>query len=522
MVAIAIVGLVLIGAVGLLGRRRGGFDLSAWTVGGRRYGRAATFFLQAGEIFTTFTFLGMSSLVLGGGVAAMYMPSYLVLGYVGMFLVAPLVWRLGKRYGYKTNSDFLRHPFNSPFLGRLTAVLAVVFFMPVIQVQLVGLGTIVSFMTGDTAAGTLNIVAAMAFILLFVVWSGLHGVATTSYLKDVLMVLALVVIAVGVFGQYQPEGGLHTAVLSGAERLMTIQPNGEYGYLWYTTSILVSAIGFGCMTLPVRWPAVLSGRSTKAVASNHVFLPLYTVSVTIPVLLGFYAVVHLDLGASEADSAILMLAQRSLPQWLLAVVLIGGASCAMVPATGGLISIVTLVSSNLVPSTFSESRRLLVSRVAAGVVSILALVLTLSRPDLMANLYLLTYGGMAQLAPANLLGLRNRVPVSAPAIIAGIFAGGMRRHRAHRVRPQRARCERGNPRSRRQPGRTGRRGVGRQSPQQAGKAGHAGSVSSLARLIPAPSESVPACTRPEESAVGESIVGHLGGPKSGVRDPGRW
>lgn len=421
MIVTALAGLLLIAVIGLLGRRGGGFDLSSWTVGGRRFGAVATFFLQAGEIFTTFTFLGISGVVLGGGVAAMYMPSYLVIGYVGMFLVGPLVWRLGKRHGYRTNPDMLRHRFGSPVLGGITAVLSIVFFMPVIQVQLIGLGTIVSFMTGDETTGTTSIVVAMVLVLLFVVWSGLHGVAATSYLKDVLMVLALVIIGAGVLLARQPEGGLFASVLGGARELLTIQPGGEYGTVWYVSSVLVSGAGFGCMTLPSSWPAVLSGNSARAVASNHVFLPLYTVAVAIPVLVGFYAVA--DGRSADGNAALLGMARETLPPWLLAVVLIAGAACAMVPAAGGLICVATLVSSNLVPSGMPAESRLRASRVTAGVVSALVLALTLGRPELMADLYLLTYSGMIQLAPANLLALRERVPVRAGAVLAGVIAG---------------------------------------------------------------------------------------------------
>lgn len=421
MIATALIGVVLIAVVGMLGRRGGGFDLSAWTVGGRRFGAVATFFLQAGEIFTTFTFLGISGVVLGGGVAAMYLPSYLVIGYVGMFLVGPLMWRLGKRHGHRTNSDLLRHRFDSPLLGGITAVLAIVFFMPVIQVQLMGLGTIVSFVTGDAATGTTSVVVATGLVLLFVVWSGLHGVAATSYLKDVLMVVALVIIGVGVVATRQPDGGVFGAVFDGARELLTIRPSGEYGTAWYVSSVLVSGIGFGCMTLPSTWPAVLSGRSARAVASNHVWLPLYTVAVAIPVLAGFYAVAGGHRG--DEDSALLSLAQQALPQWLLAVVLIAGAACAMVPAAGGLVVIATLVSSNLVPAGTPERKRLRAGRITAGAVSVLVLALTLGRPDLMANLYLLTYSGVIQLAPANLLALRGRVPVRAGAVLAGVLAG---------------------------------------------------------------------------------------------------
>jgi len=55
--------------------------------------------------------------------------------------------------------------------------------------------------------------------------------------------------------------------------------------------------------------------------------------------------------------------------------------------------------------------------------STLALVLGIFRPDLLANLLLLTYSGSVQLAPANLLGFLKRVPVGKGPVFAGLIAG---------------------------------------------------------------------------------------------------
>ena len=63
----------------LLGLRAGhgrDMDFEQWTVGGRGFGAIFVFLLMAGEIYTTFTFLGGSGYAYGNGG-----PAYYILGY---------------------------------------------------------------------------------------------------------------------------------------------------------------------------------------------------------------------------------------------------------------------------------------------------------------------------------------------------------------------------------------------------------------------------------------------------------
>ena len=58
--ALVVIGLFLAlsFALGLLARRGRTMNLEQWTVGGRGFGALFVFLLMAGEIYTTFTFLG--------------------------------------------------------------------------------------------------------------------------------------------------------------------------------------------------------------------------------------------------------------------------------------------------------------------------------------------------------------------------------------------------------------------------------------------------------------------------------
>ncbi|QGU01531.1 putative symporter YodF [Corynebacterium kalinowskii] len=423
MIIAAIIGIALMAGLGLLGRRQSMDTHSGWSIGDRGMSSITTFFLQAGAIFTSFTFLGMSGLTILGGISATYLPAYLVLGYIGMFLIGPIVWKLGSVFDYHTNADMVGHQFKSNFLTKVVAIISVVFFMPIVQVQIVGLGTMVSFATGDKSVGIWSMIGSTVLILLFVAWAGLRGVSMTAYFKDVAMVVALVVILIGVIAHYGSNGGMSSAI-SEMESLFIIESGTKtYGTVWFITSVIVSGIGLGAMTLPESWPAVLAADSSKAVSKNHVMLPLYSLSTLIPILIGFYAVKNLSIEKGEENSAILSIAAESLPSWLMGFVLIAGISCAIVPAAHCVISIATLISSNLVSDSITSDRRLLVGKGASAAILLLSLLLAVSRPDLMANLYLLTYAGLVQLAPANILACTKTERVNAKGIMMGMFTG---------------------------------------------------------------------------------------------------
>jgi SSS family solute:Na+ symporter len=209
-----------------------------------------------------------------------------------------------------------------------------------------------------------------------------------------------------------------------AEHLFYVAPGTKaFGVNWFVSSVIISGIGLGSMTLPESWPAVLSASKSRGVSKNHVLLPLYTLGTFIPIVLGFYAVTHLEVGAGQENSAILTLAANSLPTWLMALIVISGLSCAMVPAAHCVLSIATLVSTNFVPEGTKDEQKLKIGKIASSVILLLSLGMAIARPDLMANLYLLTYSGLAQLAPANVLSVTKQKFVGAPALLGGIISG---------------------------------------------------------------------------------------------------
>ncbi|MGW4488173.1 sodium:solute symporter family protein [Amycolatopsis sp. NPDC004368] len=419
--AFTIVGIVLIGVLGFVGRRKPAADLSEWTVGGRKFGALTMWFLQAGEVFTTFTFLGMAGLAFSGGVAAMYALPYVPIAYVVLFFLAKRLWRMGKERGYLTQGDFLEDRFSSKFLGTLSAVLGVIFVLPYLQLQITGLGLIVRLVTGDAASGNLSMVLGSVLIVAFVLWAGLRGVAATSYFKDAIMLVVLVVLIIAVPAHFAGgvSGVFHKIEQLHPEKLF-IHAGGN-DHTWFITSMLVSAIGVGLMTLPHSWPALMAARDPKVLRRNYTWMPIYELCLLLPMIIGFAAILVVD-KTSDPNGVLLTLSKDALPGWVTGLVVVAATATAMVPAAGILIGISSLVARNIA-RVRGERKQFWINHGTVVLASALALVLGIFRPDLLANLLLLTYSGSVQLAPANLLGFLKRVPVGKGPVLAGLIAG---------------------------------------------------------------------------------------------------
>jgi SSS family solute:Na+ symporter len=338
-----------------------------------------------------------------------------------LFFLAKRLWTLGKERGYLTQGDFLEDRYSSRALGTLSAVLGVVFVLPYLQLQITGLGLIVRLVTGDSASGTLSMITGSVLVVAFVLWAGLRGVAATSYFKDGIMLVALVVLIIavpthfagGIPAVFHKIGELHPEKL--------IVHSGANDHVWFITSMLVSAIGVGLMTLPHSWPALMSARDPKVLRRNYAWMPVYELCLLLPMIIGFAAILVVPKG-SDPNGVLLTLSKDALPGWVTGIIIVAATATAMVPAAGILIGISSLVARNIV-RVRGARKQFWINHGTVVLASTLALVLGIFRPDLLANLLLLTYSGSVQLAPANVLGFLERVPVGKGPVLAGLIAG---------------------------------------------------------------------------------------------------
>src|SRR5580765_4180815 len=171
-------------------------SLEEWTVGGRGFGTAFVFLLMAGEIYTTFTFLGGSGWAYGKGAPAFYILCYGSLAYALSYFLLPAIWRHASRAGFHSQADFFAARYRSRPLGVLVALVGVTAIVPYLVLQLKGLGIIVSEASYGALPVPVAVWISVTVLVAYVIVSGVHGSAWTAVVKDVLILG--VVVALGI------------------------------------------------------------------------------------------------------------------------------------------------------------------------------------------------------------------------------------------------------------------------------------------------------------------------------------
>lgn len=423
---LAIVAIVASGvAVGFFAGVRRRMDLEQWTVGGRGFGTVLVFLLMAGEVYTTFAFLGASGWAYSRGGPTLYVLAYLSLAYVVSFFILPQVWELGREHGMQTLSDFFGVRYHSRYLAGFVCIVGIVSFVPYVQLQITGVGIIVSVASFGAIGRTPAMAICVVLLMAFVFARGVRAVAWVSVVKDVLMVLAALCIGIGI--PYIHFGGIGPMFATLArvrpEHLTMPGATRDLGHAWYISTVLLTSLGF--YMWPHAFGAMFTAKSADTLRRNAVVMPLYTLTLAFIFFAGF-ATVLLVPGLTNGDLALLTVVRSSFPPWFLGLIGGAGALTAMVPASIFILTAATLFAKNLFRPLFApgmtDDQVAKLARAMVLVLGLVSLMLAIFSSTSLVSLLLVGYAGVTQFFPGVVLGLYwSRVTM--PGVFAGMIAG---------------------------------------------------------------------------------------------------
>jgi len=407
--------------IGFYAGARYKMDLEQWAVAGRGFGLLLVWLLMAGEIYTTFSFLGASGWAYSQGGPTLYILAYLTLGYVVSFYILPPIWEVGRKYRLQTQSDFFQCRYGSKYLAALVALVGVIFLIPYLQLQLTGLGIIVEVASFEGIGRTPAMLLAFALVAGFVWFSGVRAVAWVSVLKDLLLLCAAVTIGVEVPRIYFGGIGPMFAALARAKPAHLTMPGAtaNQGHAWFISTVLLTSFGF------YMWPQAMrssfTAKSGDTLRRNSVLLPLYTITLPLIFFVGFAAILIVP-GLKNGDLSLLTVVRQTFPAWFLGLIGGAGALTAMVPAAMQILTAATLFAKNLYRPIFAPSMtdaqvgRL--ARMMVLVITAIALYFAIYSSTTLVALLLLGYAGVTQFFPGVVLGLFSRRVTT-----AGVFSG---------------------------------------------------------------------------------------------------
>jgi solute:Na+ symporter, SSS family len=418
--------IVAVGAcAGFLARFHHKMDLEQWTVGGRGFGLILVWLLMAGEIFTTFTFLGASGWSYSKGAPVLYILGYAPLACVVSFFILPGIWRMGQQHKLQTQADFFQARYGSTYLSAAAALVGVVCLLPYVQIQLTGLGLIVETASFGQINRTEAMIVASVLVAGFVLVSGVRGVAWVSIIKDFLLLFAAFFLGFAVPRIYFGGIGPMFAELVRTRPSHLVMPGStsDLGHSWYITTVLLVACAF------YMWPqyiaAAYTARSGRILQRNAMLMPLYTITMPLIFFVGLTALLVIP-DLKNPDFALLAIVRKTFPAWFLGLIGGAGALTAMVPAAVQLLTGAMLYTKNLFRPLFAprmtDEGIVRVARIMVFVLTAGALMLSIYSSLSIASLLLLGYAGVAQLFPGVVLGLFSK-RVTAQGVFAGLVVG---------------------------------------------------------------------------------------------------
>src|SRR5436309_10606237 len=412
-------------ALGFLARRGKEMSLEQWTVGGRGFGAIFVFLLLAGEIYTTFTFLGGSGFAYGKGAPAYYILAYGTLAYVISYFMLPPIWRYAKENRLYSQSDFFVRKYDSPALGILVTLVDIVALIPYLVLQFKGLGIIVEVAGYGAISSTLAIWIGAVVVAAYVMVSGVHGSAWTSVAKD-----ALILVVVIFLGLYLPShyygglGAMFEAIEQAKPGFTVLPPYGE-SLWWFSSTVLLTALGF--YMWPHSFGSIYTARGATVIRKNAIVLPLYQLILLFVFFVGFAATLQVPgLSGPNIDLALFKLSVQTFDPWFVGVIGATGVLTALVPGSMILVSAATLIANNLYRAANPAADDRQISRIAKLLVPLVALIavfFTLQGGETIVALLLMGYSLVTQLFPALVLSLAHRSFATREGAAAGIITG---------------------------------------------------------------------------------------------------
>ncbi|WP_158816758.1 sodium:solute symporter [Methylocapsa sp. S129] len=411
--------------LGLLARSGKQMTLEQWTVGGRGFGALLVFLLTAGEIYTTFTFLGGSGYAYGKGASAYYILAYGTLAYVLSYWLLPPIWRYAKQERLVSQSHFFARKYESPMLGVLVAAVGVVALVPYLELQFKGLGIIVSVASYGSISSDVAIWIGAAIVTIYVIVSGVRGTAWNAAVKDFLILAIVIFLGIYLpFHYYGGYGDMFRAIDAAKPGLLAFKPQGE-SVLWFQSTVLLTALGF--YMWPHSFGAALTAREERTFRRNAIVLPVYQLILLFVFFCGFAAILKIPgLTGPDIDLSLFRLSIQTFDPWFIGVIGAAGVLTALVPGSMILIAASTLIANDILrglrPQTSDETVTL-VARCLAPVVALLAVWLALLGGQTIVALLLMGYSFVTQLFPGLLCSLMRNNPATKAGVSAGIIVG---------------------------------------------------------------------------------------------------
>lgn len=222
---------------------------------------------------STFAFLGAPGMYYTHGIP--YIVMVLSQVWVALMVVyfGNKIRILAKEKGYMSLGDYLQDRYKSKYLKVLASCISVLMTMVFLSMQYVGNARAMSIVSGNAISYTAAIIVSILFSLMYVLIGGAGGVVLLDAIQAVILMVGIVLAA---WIAIAPVGGikeLFTGIIAQAPELLS-RPGaqGLYTDKYWVMQFLV--LPFGIWFCPHIWSKSLMAKDEDAIAKSAISIPV--------------------------------------------------------------------------------------------------------------------------------------------------------------------------------------------------------------------------------------------------------
>lgn len=356
-----------------------------------------------GAIWTVFVGLGVAA-----GILALYALVYSVLGVIAMYLIARPVWKWGKRFDLRTQSDLLALRYSGVGVKGISSSVSVLALFPLLVLGLQAMGELIRWASLGRLSLTTSLAIGVAVIAVRQIWTvqmGMRGLVITDMVQGIVAYLGSALLCIGLLVFYfHGFGGIRRLPSADLTLPGLSSPAGG----WYYFSIVASGM-IGSLCWPMIFVRIYTAGSVREVKKGALqTMVIGMVFYGLLILVAMAAIPFKNLVA-DPNAAWFAISQDAGGTWLLACALLIVFAATMGFVDGVIQSMGTQVANDIVGARIPlrEKQEIILAKVSMMVFVILGVIVAFESynwPNLV-NLAQLAYHVIIQLAVPIFLGL---------------------------------------------------------------------------------------------------------------------
>lgn len=325
------------------------------------------------------------------------------MGIMAPCLMYPM-WLLGKKYNYMTPISMITHRYKSRFLSLLFSGICIVFMVPYIATQIIGVADGVDITTSGNLSFWLIVIILVVYIFGHVVGGGSNSVVATDtfagFVGVGIVIISTLFMANAILGG--GDGLVQTTQSMLAENPDYLAHSGTYGS-WFSNLGLSLSAGAGLIVWPHIMVRAYMGRGPEvfklqAVAQPLLVCMLFSMFLFQGVWLGRAA--YPDLEGAVTDGIVPMMALQYAPAILSVLLVVGVFAFGLSTADSQVVVVSSVIQQDIFEDTAEQTNK---KRLYTWlIVLMIAVVLVVAfRPSLLVDYaYSFSSPGFFQMAPA--------------------------------------------------------------------------------------------------------------------------